>query len=97
MERRVANIHTPERLQGESFGAYCERRINAKKAVEKITLTGKFQPGKETSREAFRDTLRRNGTMHKHAGAYGRGLRNWINNQNRAALAQRLAKKQASV
>ncbi len=37
-------------------------------------------------------------TRHKvglAAGAYGRGLRNWINNTQRAAQAERLAKKQA--
>ena len=33
----------------------------------------------------------RNGT--KRAGAYGRGLRNWITNKNAAAQAQRLAKR----
>jgi hypothetical protein len=32
-------------------------------------------------------------TKQKRAGAYGRGLRNWINNQNRAVQANRLGKR----
>lgn len=89
----MANIYTPERLSGESFKAYRERRSNAKKFVEQITLTGAFQPGKQSSRQAHRDAMRSSGSMAKNAGAYGRGLRNWIVDLNRAAQAQRLAKR----
>lgn len=89
-----ANIHTPQRLEGESFSAYQERRIASKKAVEEMTLTGEFRDRGESGRTALRNAQRQSGEMKKHAGSYGRGLRNWINNQNRAAQAQRLAKKQ---
>lgn len=70
------NIHTPQRLQGESFQDYRARRVLSKQAVEKMTLTGRFSPGKNTSREEHRDAMRLSGAMKKSAGAYGRGLGN---------------------
>tara|TARA_B100001250_G_scaffold335128_1_gene301258 strand:+ start:1184 stop:1465 length:282 start_codon:yes stop_codon:yes gene_type:complete len=92
----MSNLFTPQRMAGESFSAYQERRINGKRAAQAMTRSGPFKPDTGTSRKDLRDTQRRSGAMKKVAGSYGRGLRNWINNQNRAALAQRLAKKQAA-
>lgn len=36
-------------------------------------------PAIKSSREAYRDEMRKSGAMKKHAGHYGRGLRNWCN------------------
>lgn len=91
-----ANIHTPQRMEGESFQAYKLRRQASKKAGEQITLTGEFKDRGECGRTALRNAQRQSGEMKKHAGSYGRGLRNWIITQNRAVQAQRLGKKQAA-
>ena len=91
------NLHTPQRHAGEAFDAYQLRRFDSRRAAERITLSGPWTPGGQSSRAAFRDQLRRNGKMHKHAGAYGRGLRNAITKRNRLQQAERLGKKMAGV
>ncbi len=88
------NIHQPERAANESFQAYKQRRKDSKAAAQAMILAGPWQPGVESSRTALRNAMRQSGKMKKTAGQYGRGLRNWIVNQNRAAQAQRLGKRQ---
>lgn len=91
-----ASIHTPQRLDGESFDAYQDRRIASKKAAQAIALTGPFTPRGESSRQALRNSQRQSGAMKKVAGSYGRGLRNWANQCSAAAWAERAAKRMAS-
>lgn len=88
----MSNVHTPHRLTGESKDAYRARRADSRKIVEKMTLTGSHQPGKTTSREEHRAAMHRSGSMRKQAGAYGRGLRNMINRQQRDRMEARHAK-----
>ena len=79
-----ANIHTPERLSGETMEQYRERRKKSAAANHRNTSIG-F--GGETSRNSLRNAQRKSGAMRKIAGAYGRGLRNWINRTQAAARA----------
>lgn len=81
---------TPQRGATESREEYADRRITARNAVRAMTLTGPFLPGKQTSRQQLREARR--GHMGKAAGAYGAGLRNWINRKQAAAAANRVAK-----
>lgn len=62
----MPNIHTPQRLDGETFRDYRDRRKNSRFAAEALTLnglaTGRSAP---SSRQQLRDAQRRNGTMGK--------------------------------
>jgi hypothetical protein len=79
-----ANVHTPERLQGETMAQYRERRAASAAANHNNTNIG-F--GGENSRTSMRNAQRQSGAMKNIAGAYGRGLRNWINRTQAAARA----------
>lgn len=81
-----ANVHTPQRLAGESKKQYGERRQTSKNIGQLITLTGCYQPKGQTGREQHRDAMRKSGSMGKQAGAYGRGLRNNITRKQAALL-----------
>lgn len=83
----MQSIHNPVRGQSESFDTYKKRRTLSKKLGQAMALIGKFKPSGISSREDFRNTLRKNGTMKKHSGAFSRGLRNAINRKQLAALA----------
>lgn len=86
-----ANIHTPERINGESFVEYQERRKLSHKLVKQAT---RVRSGSETSRQSFRNALRTNGRMKLHAGSFGRGLMNSITQRQQAAVQQKLSAKQ---
>ena len=79
-----ANIHTPERLAGETMDQYRERRSASAAANHQ---NAKIDFGGENSRTSMRNAQRQSGAMKKVAGAYGRGLRNWINRTQAAARA----------
>lgn len=69
-----------KRYESETRAEYRDRQSTAQAAADRAALAGPFKPvGTKTGRELFRQELRMNGTMRKHAGAYGRGLRNWCN------------------
>lgn len=69
----MPNIHTPERLEGESREAYALRRRDSRAALRTMTLAGIGRQRKEpSSREQLRDSQRRSG--HGPKGTYGRGL-----------------------
>lgn len=86
-----ANIHTPERINGESFGDYQERRKLSHLIAKQAT---RVHAGKETSRQSYRNVLRTNGSMKRHAGSFGRGLMNSITQRQQAAVQQKLSAKQ---
>lgn len=79
-----ANIHTPERLASETMAEYRERRAESAAANHRNTNIGL---GGEKSRASMRNAQRKSGAMKMVAGAYGRGLRNWINRTQAAARA----------
>lgn len=62
------NIHTPERLSGETQQQYRERRA-ASKAIARQTI-GHGLNGGISSRRQLRDEMRRSGTMGKRTRAY---------------------------
>ncbi|MBX3605339.1 MAG: hypothetical protein KF788_08710 [Piscinibacter sp.] len=72
----MPNIHTPERGPAETQDEYRARRRRSQRALRLLNPRG----GKLTSRQLLRDEQRRNGTL--RAGAYGKGLRNWITVQH---------------
>lgn len=76
------NIHNPVRIPSESLADYRERRAMSKLAVQRMTLTGKFntRKGSVSSREQLRSQQKANGTF--RAGAYGKGLRNHFDSKN---------------
>ena len=75
------NLHTPQRLEGESFTDYKIRRKASQEAVKKNSQIGQ---GGYRTRKAFRDNLRVEGKMKYAAGSFGRGIRNLITaNQKR--------------
>lgn len=82
------NIHTPERLSGESVLMYEDRRNQSAKAN---ALNAHAHCGTQTSREQLRAAQRKSGAMSKVAGSYGRGLRNWINQKQAAVMANKRA------
>lgn len=57
----MPNIHTPQRLAGESWTKYQERRVSSRFAVLRMTCAGMH--GGTSSRQQLRDAMRRNGTM----------------------------------
>ena len=91
------NLYNPKRQADESHADYRARRLAAKQSVDRMTLAASFAPGKVGSREQHRDAMRGSGSMQKHAGAYGRGLRNWINREAAKRDAARLGKRMAAV
>jgi len=81
-----AALHTPERLSGETTEAYKARRQASSSASKANSQVGK---GGQNTRKALRDAFREKGLMHRIAGAYGKGLRNWITRNNQAILANK--------
>lgn len=79
-----ANVHTPERLAGETMENYRARRA-ASAAINRERAS--IGIGGENSRTSMRNAQRQSSAMRKIAGAYGRGLRNWINRTQAAAHA----------
>jgi hypothetical protein len=65
--RRMSNIHIPQRLEGESFAAYRERRAESH-AINKANRT--IGQGGISSRKQYRDSMRSSGTMGKKTRAY---------------------------
>lgn len=61
------NLHIPQRLEGESFDAYRERRAKSH-AVNKANRT--IGQGGISSRKSLRDEMRKSGTMGKKTRAY---------------------------
>lgn len=94
--KTTMNLYNPTRQADESQADYRARRLAAKQSVDRMTLAGIFAPGKVASREQHRDAIRSIGSMQKHAGAYGRGLRNWINREAAKRDAERLVKRMAA-
>lgn len=94
--KTTMNLYNPTRQADESQADYRARRLAAKKSADQMTLAGNFAPGKVGSREQHRDAMRSSGSMQKHAGAYGRGLRNWINRETAKRDADRLGKRMAA-
>lgn len=80
MSNEQSNLHIPQRLEGESFTDYKIRRLQSKEANAAITT------GSRTTRQLIRDELRSKGRMKHFAGAYGKGLRNWITQENQRKL-----------
>lgn len=63
----MSNIHIPQRLEGESFDAYRERRAESH-AINKANRT--IGQGGISSRKQYRDSMRSSGTMGKKTRAY---------------------------
>jgi hypothetical protein len=63
----MANIHTPERLQGESRPAYKDRRAESNRINKANRQIGQ---GGVSSRKQFRDSMRSSGAMRKRIRAY---------------------------
>lgn len=84
MENR--NIHNPVRYAGESFEDYKARRQESNAAVKANAQTGQ---GGINTRKALRSNIRENGKMKFYAGAFGKGLRNWITRKQAAVLANK--------
>jgi hypothetical protein len=67
MESNLNQLHTPQRLTGESFDAYKTRRAQSH-AVNKANRT--IGQGGIGSRQQFRDSMRKSGAMGKRIRAY---------------------------
>ena len=80
------NIHTPERLKDETQEAYKARRKESNLQAKENSHIGK---GGRNTRDIVRDEMRKEGTMKYMAGAYGRGLRNWINQKQASKLSNK--------
>jgi hypothetical protein len=91
------NLYNAQRNADESQADYRARRLAARRSVDRMTLSGTSAPGKVGARQQHRDALRQSGGMSKQAGAYGRGLRNWINNEAAKRHSARLGKRMAAV
>ena len=78
------NIHSPARLNGESFSDYKKRRAESHDIVSRLTLKG-FS-GDENSRKTLRNNLRKSGNMKKFAGLFGRGLVATQTRKNKLAI-----------
>lgn len=63
----MANVHIPQRLDGESFDAYRARRAQSH-AINKANRT--IGQGGVSSRQQYRDSMRNSGTMGKRTRAY---------------------------
>lgn len=63
----MSNIHTPQRLEGESFSAYVMRRKQSHAINKAIRTAGN---GGISSRKQLRDSMRASGTMGKRTRAY---------------------------
>jgi hypothetical protein len=70
----LSNVHTPERLQGESFDAYKARRAQSH-AINKANRTA--GRGGVSSRQQLRDSMRASGAMGKKTRAYVALLAAW--------------------
>lgn len=77
------NLHTPQRIQGESFADYADRRKASQRLAAAITGAN-LTPGKNTGRENLRAAQKANGKF--KAGTYGAGLIAAQTKRNRAAL-----------
>lgn len=64
----MANPYTPERLAGETFDQYRERRADGNARAQRVA--GHGLSGGITSRQQFRDSMRKTGTMGKRTRAY---------------------------
>jgi len=67
------NVHTPERLAGESQAQYKARRQES----HAINKAARVISGPKVARAKLKNS----------AGAFGRGLRNWITKKQAAAQA----------
>lgn len=75
------SVHAPERLAGEWFEQYLERRAISRNMVRAAT-SGWYGAGKTTSRQQQRDDARRNGKLR---GTFGVGLvRAWAKKRREA-------------
>lgn len=63
----MSYLHIPQRLEGESFSAYRTRRA-ASPAINKANRI--IGQGGTSSRQQFRDSMRKSGTMGKRTRAY---------------------------
>jgi len=70
-----ANIHTPQRLAGETMQDYRARRKDSRLANERIACKG--LGGGETSRQRYRNSMRRSGAMGKRIRAYKALMAAW--------------------
>lgn len=80
-----SNVHTPQRLPGESQAQYIARRKQShaiNDAARVLALSGPSAPRVKLAGSA---------------GAYGRGLRNWINRKAAAAQANRAGRRMAAI
>ena len=80
------NIHNPVRQPDETQEAYKARR---KESNLQAKENSQIDKGGRNTRDTIRDEMRKEGTMKYMAGAYGRGLRNWINQKQAARLANK--------
>lgn len=80
------NIHNPVRQEGETFEAYKARRKQSNQAAKANSQIGQ---GGKTTRELTRSQLREDGKMKYVAGAYGKGLRNWIQREQARVMANK--------
>ncbi len=69
------NLHTPERLSGESFADYKARRVASKAAMRQST--GHHLNGGTSSRTTYRNSLRSSGSMGRRTRAYVALLAAW--------------------
>ena len=69
-----ANVHTPERLNGESWADYKSRRAQSN-AIGRVMRTA--VNGGVSSRQQFRDSMRKSGAMGKRTRAYVALLAAW--------------------
>lgn len=80
------NIHNPVRQLDETQEQYKIRRKASNEAAKNNSQIGK---GEHSTRKMARDKVRADGGMKYFAGAYSKGLRNWITQKNQAALANK--------
>lgn len=82
----MTSIHTPQRLENETFADYKNRRKASNQANKENSQIGQ---GGKTTRELTRAQIRNEGRMKYIAGSYGRGLRNWISQKQAAKMANK--------
>lgn len=79
------NLHTPQRLEGESFSDYKIRRKASKEVTKKNSQIGQ---GGYRTRKAMRDNIREEGKMKYVSGSFGRGIRNLITANQKEKLKE---------
>jgi hypothetical protein len=84
------NMHTPQRLEGESQADYRKRQQLSHEHSKRMRLAGiGDQHRAPSARQQLRDSQRANGRL--RSGPYGKGLRNHFEAEYAAQAAQRLA------